>query len=612
MKRHERGPWNILGYLFLALSWHFHRSIQEADALIHVPTNCRFQRLCSLCESSAAGNYESSSLDETKQLIEAQQRQIDKLMEILTTKPLIADETSQQVDRSTISNIALSPLKVMLFIDGTWLYYSLHTREDAVCPIQQKFGTGWQHRYSMDWGKLPRIIGHALQQQDIDRGWMPLSPSGGPNPPARPVEVVRVSVYTSFRPDTAKTSIRYQMFQDMIRAKYDVMMLETIGPNEKCVDIQLAVDMLHYATVPDAYDVALLLSGDRDFVPAMVRCRQKGRRVGLVSVRGYCNRAFYDTPNIKDYDVIWIDDYLDEIIKPLANAPHLRGNRPEPVLSEFTIMKVISDFVAASGTANISSRDVGRYIKSIQIGNRCMLDEVKEIYGGLYQFLIVSGIFAVDTSAPSKDFWVGLHQDLVSTKLQAAEEKATLNESEIQFFQSYSVTRLQNKMKYYDFTLRGSELEKPQPETESRGVLDLSGLTVSELKEICRQKELKVSGKKSDLLERIRASNQTTNLPSPSVGEDQVKSLDYLEGLLLEYLHASGGKSSSRDVGRYLTANKASSAMSKILNTKSALTELKHFFGSLRQFVAQSDKFAHEEMDGGGNYEFLISLYSPR
>ena len=90
------------------------------------------------------------------------------------------------------------------------------------------------------------------------------------------------------------------MFSEMIKAGFDVNMMETTGPNEKGVDIQLAVDMLYYATVPDAYDVALLLTGDKDFLPALIRCRQKGKRVGLVSMRTG-SVAFEDTPNLPDW-----------------------------------------------------------------------------------------------------------------------------------------------------------------------------------------------------------------------------------------------------------------------------------------------------------------------
>lgn len=120
-------------------------------------------------------------------------------------------------------------------------------------------------------------------------------------------------VYSSMHRDTPENSSRYKMFSEMSKAGFDVSMLETVGKGEKCVDIQLAVDMLYYATVPDAYDVALLLTGDRDFLPAIVRCRQKGRRVGLVTMRSG-SLAFEDTANLKDYDTIFLEDYIDEWI----------------------------------------------------------------------------------------------------------------------------------------------------------------------------------------------------------------------------------------------------------------------------------------------------------
>jgi hypothetical protein len=53
------------------------------------------------------------------------------------------------------------------------------------------------------------------------------------------------------------------MFRDMATANYDVHMMETIGKGEKCVDIQLAVEMLHYATTPNAFDMAVILTGDK-------------------------------------------------------------------------------------------------------------------------------------------------------------------------------------------------------------------------------------------------------------------------------------------------------------------------------------------------------------
>lgn len=67
--------------------------------------------------------------------------------------------------QSNTGVVPLAPLKVMLFIDGTWLYYSLHRRKEDRDPIVKKFGRGWQYRYRFDWNALPRIICEELVGQ---------------------------------------------------------------------------------------------------------------------------------------------------------------------------------------------------------------------------------------------------------------------------------------------------------------------------------------------------------------------------------------------------------------------------------------------------------------
>ena len=68
----------------------------------------------------------------------------------------------------------------------------------------------------------------------------------------RPIEVSRVNVYSSMMRDTPTESFRFQMFQSMMDAGFDVNMKETPAgaKGEKGVDIQLAVDMLYYAIDP--------------------------------------------------------------------------------------------------------------------------------------------------------------------------------------------------------------------------------------------------------------------------------------------------------------------------------------------------------------------------
>jgi len=59
---------------------------------------------------------------------------------------------------------------------------------------------------------------------------------------------------------------------------------------EKGVDTQLAVDMIRLA-VADTYDIAVLISGDGDFAPAVEFVKQLGKQVELGRVsRWPCNR----------------------------------------------------------------------------------------------------------------------------------------------------------------------------------------------------------------------------------------------------------------------------------------------------------------------------------
>ena len=98
----------------------------------------------------------------------------------------------------------------------------------------------------------------------------------------------------------------------MEEANFEVHMSVTEGVHEKCIDIALAVEMMHYANTDGAYDVAVLLSGDKDFMPALKRIRQKGKRVALCSMRNCCSRSLVDpAAHVRDFDPIWRDPRLE-------------------------------------------------------------------------------------------------------------------------------------------------------------------------------------------------------------------------------------------------------------------------------------------------------------
>jgi hypothetical protein len=553
---------------------------------------------------------------------------------------------------------SLTPLKVMIFIDGTWLYYQIYERNMYRDVIAQKLGNkDWKMSHEIDWTKLPMVACQALLQ-DKKSSWAaimaPFQGQGGGTVqplPQRPIEVMRVSVYSSMHRETAEDSYRFRMFKNMRKAGFDVNMKETLGPlgsGEKCVDIQLAVDMLYYATVQDAYDVALLLTGDRDFLPAVIRCRQKGRRIGIVSMRSAASIAFEETPNLKDYDTIWLEDYIEQWTKkidrplasssnksvkkisPPATASKLSAGRNASVrkttttkVSEYVLNKVVSDFISRSKEPKVSSRDVGRFLKNLEFGDESLLDQIKDAYGGLFQFLTLSDLFFVegDSRWNVRAFWVGLipvdERGVVPEKMAIPDD---LSEEEVAFLVEYEQRPKLDEWDY-EFTTTdrdpardgddiGVTLVKPGIDLGIKHKLfDLDKCTVSQLKQMCRENNLPVSGRKIELVDRIK-EHFSLDLSVDGTAMEKMDPSTRLEMLVLEYVKASGGEASSRDVGRYLVVNKASSdRLSQQNNGKavSALQELKELYGGLLKFVEWSTLCDYGRvLPGGGPGLFTI------
>jgi hypothetical protein len=85
---------------------------------------------------------------------------------------------------------------------------------------------------------------------------------------------------------------------------------------EKCVDIALASEMLYLASV-NAYDVAVIIAGDRDFIPALEKIRLLSKRVAIVSMKNACSKDLAaPTGGLNDFDVIWLDNHIQDFIRP--------------------------------------------------------------------------------------------------------------------------------------------------------------------------------------------------------------------------------------------------------------------------------------------------------
>jgi len=203
--------------------------------------------------------------------------------------------------------------KIMIFIDGTWLYSNTPRLAEA-------YGDS---NFRVDFGKLPHVLADVVSEK--------LGMTK--------VDVVRTYLFGSYainfdyRDEDAVA--RRREFFDVLKEEYhyeveiypinfcsrrlrraDRDPSDTFEPREKCVDISLATTMLYLAAIPYAYDIAIAVIGDRDFTPMLQNVRRLGKRVAIASIKTSCAPEFYDPRDearVKDFDIIWIDDLLHRL-----------------------------------------------------------------------------------------------------------------------------------------------------------------------------------------------------------------------------------------------------------------------------------------------------------
>ncbi len=202
--------------------------------------------------------------------------------------------------------------KAMIFIDGTWLYHS-----------KVKLNVPGRDDFSLDYGKLPQVVAAEVAKQ-----------LG-----TEELQTVRTHLYGSYAANydalDQDAAQRQKDFFNMLRERYhyevDVFPIDFKGrrlrrgdrdpgdyfdPREKCVDIALASTLMYYAAIPHAYDLAIVVVGEQDFVPVLQAVRRLGKRVAIASIRECCCPEFsdpYDNARVKDLSTIWLDELLDRL-----------------------------------------------------------------------------------------------------------------------------------------------------------------------------------------------------------------------------------------------------------------------------------------------------------
>ena len=223
--------------------------------------------------------------------------------------------------------------KVMLFIDGTWLY--ANTRR-----LGEHYG---KQEYHVSFGKLPQVLAEEVGKQmaltDVDVVRTYLYGSYASNYNLQDDEAVQARLEFFAR---LKEEYHYEVeifpinFMGRRVRKADRDLNDAFQPKEKCVDVALATSMLYFAAIPYAYDIAVAVVGDGDFSPVLQHVRRLGKRVAIASIKGSCCREFADPRDearVKDFDIIWLDDLLDRLElkyerhQLLCESPRHKGDK---------------------------------------------------------------------------------------------------------------------------------------------------------------------------------------------------------------------------------------------------------------------------------------------
>lgn len=190
-------------------------------------------------------------------------------------------------------------IRAMIFVDGAWLYKGRQALFD-------KLG---EKGFEIDYKRIPDIIAQTLaeitgQEVDIVRtcyyGTLPVNKVG-------------------FNP--AKQKIFYdflgeQCGYEMNIADVDFRKEPAAQPESKWVNADLASEMTYLATLPGAYDVAVLVGGDADYVPVLRRIRRLGKRVQLVAMntsgRPISSRMLMTATGCFDFPHLFMDEHAAE------------------------------------------------------------------------------------------------------------------------------------------------------------------------------------------------------------------------------------------------------------------------------------------------------------
>ena len=273
--------------------------------------------------------------------------------------------------------------------------------------------------------------------------------------------------------------------------------------------------------------------------------------------------------HIRDFDVIWIEDYIDEFVVKRQSSQDTKES-----LIAVIREAIVSDGKTHEGKISINSRDLGRKLQKIVLPGQPVnaLAQLKSSFFSMHAFL----------EKNSNEFEIVYNEDKTAPEFMVALRSATTTIDEDDDVDSISMSdqkgfadAIDGNDEYFDTT--DSEVDKhPAPVNTEQ----LGKLTVLQLKEMLKAKGLSVSGRKQELIERIVSSG---DVKSPQTDLDDCSAAVYK--LITDFIESHPtGYTHTRTLGRYLGQISHDDG-------GTILSVIKQKYGGLESFVESNHKF---------------------
>lgn len=182
-----------------------------------------------------------------------------------------------------------------VFIDGSWLWHSM-----------MSYNSDHSHRYNI--GALPSHLVAALGENHTYVGTiLCASIPKNVDPQDLPQVDKRFKFFKLLKDKYNFELDLYEIdFQGRRLRKQDRYFSDYWVPKEKCVDIATISKLFYHQ---GSYECAIVVTGDRDFIPAFKTLLLMGKTVYIGSFRATCSTELSTT-----FKTIWLNDILPNLI----------------------------------------------------------------------------------------------------------------------------------------------------------------------------------------------------------------------------------------------------------------------------------------------------------